>query len=154
MNGCAVRPLVPLAQVQREDAAVLDLDVLQDVRHQLEVLVVADQPGIAVDDHQPGVARPRDQHVQAAAGLADGLAGAVEVDDQRLIAAAPPMTGGAERPSAAARRAAARAALRGVVDGLNIGFCAHAHGMMAAEVGQMGGPVAQGERRRPRGWFR
>ena len=74
---------MPLAQVQGEDPAVLDLDVLEDVRHQLELFIVRDQPGIAVDHHEAGVLGPADQHVQLAAGLADGLV-AVELGHARL----------------------------------------------------------------------
>ena len=52
----AVRPAVPLAQAHGEHPAVLDLDVLEDVRDQVELGVVADQAGVAVDHQQPRVA--------------------------------------------------------------------------------------------------
>src|SRR3546814_6584238 len=42
-EGMAVRPAMPLAQLQGETAAVLDLKPLQDVRHDHERLVVGDR---------------------------------------------------------------------------------------------------------------
>src|SRR3546814_3460502 len=48
-EGMAVRPAMPLAQLQGETAAVLDLQPLQDVRHDLERLVVGHQARVAVD---------------------------------------------------------------------------------------------------------
>ena len=75
---------MPRAQVEGEDAAILDLDILEDVRLQLERFVVGDQPGIAVHHHEAGVLGPADQHVQLAAGLAHAL-GAIHLDHARLV---------------------------------------------------------------------
>ena len=51
----AVRPAMALAQPQREDPAVLDLDRAQDVGHELQLAVVADQARIAVHHQKPRV---------------------------------------------------------------------------------------------------
>ena len=69
MNGCRPTICGPRAG-EREGPALLDLELFEDIRLQLQLLVVADQPGIAVDDHQPGVLVAPDQHADLAAGLA------------------------------------------------------------------------------------
>ena len=150
----AVRPLVPLAQMQGEDPAVLDLDVLQDVRHQLEILVVADQPRIAVDHHQAGVpaaARPACAACRRACRWSCRQPRSRRPSAPRAARPRPAATPASARRQGGLRRGCM---LCGVVDGLNIGFCTHTHGVVAAEIGQMGGSVAQGERRRPRGRLR
>ena len=78
-----VRPAVAGAQVQREDAAVDVLDALEDVRDEVQLLVVADEARVAVDDHHPDVAVLREQRAQLAAIAPDRPVAAVDVDDQR-----------------------------------------------------------------------
>ena len=105
-EGLAVGPSVALAQVEREDAAVLDLVAGQDVGDELEVAVVADQARVAVDVEQARVARAADQHPQLAAGLADlgcsSITRGSSGGPARAVAAA-----GSKRASTAARRGAA-----------------------------------------------
>ncbi len=76
-----VRPAVPLAQLEREHASVLDLEALHDVGNDVELPVVADQPRVAVDHQQARVAAAPDQRVERAAVLARGL----RVDHQRRL---------------------------------------------------------------------
>jgi len=52
----AIGPLVALTQMQRENAAVDVVDALQDVRRELQRLVVADEPRVPVHRHHPDVA--------------------------------------------------------------------------------------------------
>ena len=66
----AVRPAMACPQMEGEALAVLDVDRSGEVRHQLERAVVADQPGVAVDHQQAGVAAAADQGLELAAGLA------------------------------------------------------------------------------------
>src|SRR3546814_3105086 len=68
----AVRPAMPLAQLQGETAAVLDLQPLQDVRHDLERLVVGHQARVAVDVQKAHVLVAGDQRADVAAVLAGG----------------------------------------------------------------------------------
>jgi len=56
-----------------EAALALDLDLLGDVWLQLEVHVVPDQPGIAVDHGEARVGGAAGDHPPAAAMLAEGL---------------------------------------------------------------------------------
>ncbi len=70
-EGLAVGPFVPLAQVEREDPAVLDLVTGQDVGDEVQVAIEADEVGVAVDVEEPRFALAADQHPQLAAGLAD-----------------------------------------------------------------------------------
>ena len=76
---------MPLAQMQGEDPPVLDIDVLEDVRHEFELLVVADEARVAVDHHEARVLGPADQHVQLAARLADRLAAGAEIAHQGFV---------------------------------------------------------------------
>ena len=78
-EGVAVGPFVPLAQAHGEDAAFLDVDSGKNVRHQVEVPVVAHQAGVAVDHHHPGVLGPSHEQAQAAAVAARLQAGIAEV---------------------------------------------------------------------------
>jgi hypothetical protein len=66
-----IRPAMTLAQPEGEDAAVFDGEVGQDVRHKLEILVVADEPGVAVDVEQARVPGAAHQHPHVAATVAD-----------------------------------------------------------------------------------
>ena len=71
--GCPVRPAMPLAQVQGVDAVVHHIAGRQHVGLQLQLVVIAHQPGIAVDRDQPHIALPADDHPHRAA-IAPGLA--------------------------------------------------------------------------------
>jgi len=73
------------AQLERELAALLDLVALEDVGVQLELVVIDDQSGVAVDGHQAGIARGRDQHVELAAMPADAVGAREALDDTRLL---------------------------------------------------------------------
>ena len=79
----AVRPLVAGAQLEGEFATVLVLVALEDVGLQLEVPVVDDQAGVAVERHQARVARVGDQHVDLAAAMAGPVAAGELLDDRR-----------------------------------------------------------------------
>src|SRR3546814_14513081 len=68
----AVRPAMPLAQLKGETAAVLDLQPLQDVRHDLERLVVGHQARVAVDVQKEHVLVAGDQRADVAAVLDGG----------------------------------------------------------------------------------
>ena len=70
-EGLAVGPFVALAQAQGEDPAILDLVAGEDVGHEVEVAVEADQVRVAVDVEEARLALAADQHPQLAAGLAD-----------------------------------------------------------------------------------
>src|SRR6185503_13355693 len=77
----AVGPAVPLAQLEREDAAFLHLEALEQVGHQVQVAVVADQARVAVDHQQARIAAAADEAVQRAAVLS----GVFYVDHQRRL---------------------------------------------------------------------
>ena len=70
-EGLAVRPAMALAQREGEDAVVLDLDLLQEVRPQLQLLVIADEPRIGIDGDEPKIARLAHQAAQIPAVAAD-----------------------------------------------------------------------------------
>jgi hypothetical protein len=75
---------MPLAQMQREDPPVLDLDVFENVWPQRVVLVIADQPRIAVDHRDAHILGAPDQRADAAA-MAPDLAPALrQPGDGRL----------------------------------------------------------------------
>lgn len=76
----AVGPAMARAQVEGETPVALDLDLLGDVGLQLEVHVVPDEPGIAVDDGEARVARTTGDHPERAAVAADRLEG-IELGD-------------------------------------------------------------------------
>ncbi len=84
-EGLAVGPLVAAPQMEGEDAVVLDLVALDDIRAQCPALVVADQPGVAVDHHHPGVLGHARQHAQAAAIAAGLQPQFAERHDQRRL---------------------------------------------------------------------
>ena len=62
---------MPLAQMQRKNSAVLDLDRFKDVWFDIQRRSVANKPSITINDHHPGVFGPGHQHPQLAAGTAD-----------------------------------------------------------------------------------
>ena len=70
-EGLAVGPLVALAQLESEDAALVHREALADVRHQLIFVVVADQACVGVGDQDAGILGVRHQHAQLAALLAE-----------------------------------------------------------------------------------
>ncbi|WP_370540535.1 hypothetical protein [Azospirillum sp. INR13] len=72
-------------QGQGEVAAVDNGDVLQDVGDQLPLLVVADQPGIAVEHGDAAVAPLGDEAADPAAGPAEVAALRRRIDDQRFL---------------------------------------------------------------------
>ncbi len=67
-EGLPVRPFVARTQTEGENAPVLDIDGLRDVRLQLVVRRVSQQAGVAIDHHHASVLGARHQHVQRAAG--------------------------------------------------------------------------------------
>ncbi len=71
------------AQCQREDAAILLLDIFEDIGREFEIGVIADQPRIAVDRHHPDVALVTHQHAQGAAMPTGRATGLVQHDDAR-----------------------------------------------------------------------
>ncbi len=79
-----VRPLVPLAQIEGEDAAVLLLNVFQDVRHQHEILVEADEARVAPHVDEPDVLGAADHRAQVTAVGALGSPQRGKVHYQRL----------------------------------------------------------------------
>ncbi len=58
---------MPLAQLEGKLPVVLDRDGLYDIGHQFVLFVVADQPGVAIDDEQAYILGPADQGAQFAA---------------------------------------------------------------------------------------
>ena len=68
-KGVSVRPLVPLAQVQRENPVVGNLVTLQDIRLQFKIRRITDQARIAIDDHLPNILLLTHQQAQLAALL-------------------------------------------------------------------------------------
>ncbi len=70
------------ADAKGEHAALLDLEVGEDVRLELEVRSVADQPGVAEGEQQTRVARAPDEIAQFAPGMPE--LGHV-VDHKRLV---------------------------------------------------------------------
>ena len=72
-KGMAVRPAMPGPEMQGEHPLVRHLHPLQDVGDELETLVVADEPGVAIHHHQAHILGPARQHPETssvAAGLA------------------------------------------------------------------------------------
>ena len=55
---------MPRPEMQGEHPFVLDLHALEEVRHERKLLVVSDEPGIAVHHHQAHVLRPAHEHAQ------------------------------------------------------------------------------------------
>ncbi len=84
-EGLAVRPFVPGAQLEGELAAVLLLVALEDVRLQLELVVVDDEARVAEDRHQTRIARAGHQHVELAALLAGTVATGKVIDHPGLL---------------------------------------------------------------------
>ena len=78
-----VRPFVPGAQFEREDALFLDREILQDVGLELELLVIAGKPRIAEDRDVADVALAADQHAHRAAMAAGHPAHGDEVGHPR-----------------------------------------------------------------------
>src|SRR5262245_38160791 len=69
--------------MEREGALVLYIVVLENIRNEIEVLVVADEPHVGVDHHYAEVALVPHQHADLAAWLAARAAYLLEVDDAR-----------------------------------------------------------------------
>ena len=93
-----------------------DVEAFEDVGLQVELLVVADQPRIAVDVIMRMSLLAADQHAQRAAILAGLPAHRREIDDARALAAGAAATGGSLPPSPVGRKefAARRSPARGV----------------------------------------
>ena len=71
-KGTAVRPLVAAAQGEGKDATVVDLETFQDIGLQGEIRTIADQTGVAPNNHVADVLGPADQGSDVAAVFADG----------------------------------------------------------------------------------
>ena len=71
--------------MKREDAVADVVDALQDVGRYLELLVVADESRVAVDDHHADVAILRHQHPQIAAVASRRPVGPLDAHDQRRM---------------------------------------------------------------------
>ena len=80
-----VRPLVAASQVEREHPTAFVDDLLQNVGNDAQLLVVADQPRIAIDDHHPDVAVLRHQHAHLASVNPLRPVRSLQVHDQRRI---------------------------------------------------------------------
>src|SRR6266567_835330 len=63
-----IGPFVPIAQMQCENAAVLDIYGFENVRLESERRGVSDQPCIAVNHHHSGVLGATHQHPKLTAG--------------------------------------------------------------------------------------
>ncbi len=82
----AVRPAMALAQRQGEDAAaIVDLDILQEVGPQIELLIVTHEPRIGVDRHQSQIARLAHQAAQIPAIAAELAPPSLEIGDERRL---------------------------------------------------------------------
>ena len=82
----AVRPFVPRPQMEGENAVLVVLVALQDVRPHLQRAVVGNEAGVAIDGHQPQVALFGHQRPDGATTLADGaLRGFVDGHHARLF---------------------------------------------------------------------
>ena len=78
-----VRPAMTGAQMQGKDPLVLDLDALQNIGSDIEVLVIGNQPGIAVDDHLAHILVTGHQHRQPTAGATEITASLGRIGDTR-----------------------------------------------------------------------
>ena len=76
-KGLAIRPSVAFPKVQRKYPAVFDFHVLENIRHQVEILVVTDQSGVTVDGEQSNVLAAVNEAAQVAAIAPRKVAGAV-----------------------------------------------------------------------------
>src|SRR5690606_27030161 len=84
-EGMSVGPTVPWPEPQRKNAALLNFQVFQNVRDEIQLLVVADEPGIAIDDDHSDVLGISHQHPDPAT-VASGLSPqAAQIDDTRLM---------------------------------------------------------------------
>jgi hypothetical protein len=84
-EGMAVGPFVTGTKFEDELAAVADVVAFQNVGMERELVVIDDQPGIAVDRHQRRIARTRHQHVELAARLAWAVGSCERPDHPRLF---------------------------------------------------------------------
>ena len=80
----AVRPAMSPAEMQREDAPLLNVHSGEQIGDHVPLRIIAHQPRIAVDDHHARVLRLTDQHAQLAAVSPRREAGTVEGDDGRI----------------------------------------------------------------------
>ncbi|GAA0783957.1 hypothetical protein GCM10009077_34450 [Roseibium denhamense] len=70
--------------MEGENSAILDFHVLQKVGNQLQVFIVADEPGIAPNIDQPHVFGAADEGIKRAAVLSYGPPARLQIDNQRL----------------------------------------------------------------------
>src|SRR5690606_10742954 len=84
-EGMSVGPFVPGSDAQGENSAVADLHVLQDVGNEVQVLVVADKPGVSIDDDHANIFRISHEHPELTAVAARLAPHALEIDDARLV---------------------------------------------------------------------
>ena len=80
-----VRPPQPRAQAQGEDAPLLDLVGLEQIRNQPEVPVVGDQARVAVDHQHAHILLPAREHSELAAVTAEFPPVVAEIDDARPL---------------------------------------------------------------------
>src|SRR5690606_41682820 len=57
-----VGPAVTRPDPQREDSAIFDLEILQNVGHEVQVFIVSDQTRIAVNDDHANILRIPHEH--------------------------------------------------------------------------------------------
>ena len=77
----AIRPAVPGAQMQREAPPLDDIDIGQDVRHEIEVLIVTNEARIVIDHDHAQVALVSDQRPDLTAMPARLASHFFQVDD-------------------------------------------------------------------------
>ena len=77
-EGMTVGPFVSGSQMKGENPVVLDLDLFEDVRHQLEIGVIADEAGVAVNGHLSKVPAFGHEQAQLPAVSTDRLPGPVQ----------------------------------------------------------------------------
>ncbi|MNY03137.1 hypothetical protein D3C86_1357410 [compost metagenome] len=81
----AIGPFVALAQLEGEDAFVLNVVAFQNIRMKLEFFVITDEAGIAADRHQPDITLAANEHAHRAAMFSWLTAKRFHVDDARVF---------------------------------------------------------------------
>jgi hypothetical protein len=84
-EGMPVRPAMTAPQSQGKDPPFLDLVGCKDIGHEVQVLVEADKPRIAVERHVSYVALPADQHPHSATMPTGNAAHLRQLHDARLL---------------------------------------------------------------------
>ena len=82
---CSIRPLMPLAKLQRIYPVFLDVHAFQYVGCHLQIPVIANQPRVAVHHQHAHIARASYQHIQRPTMLTSLAGLAVHDDHQRVV---------------------------------------------------------------------